>query len=449
MPEARSALEDALEINANPSSAWWASYEITTQAPLGLIGNSLSHKTDGESELVGAIAVNDMGEYFAVSDSAGNISTYETLTGKKLADCVMPDQATLPASGLHAHSMAATENHLVVSSANGNGDTLACFDARTGNLVWSFPNTGTPSFNTTYGADLLSMAFPLAAGGYEAMIMDLASSKMSSTTVDGAEAVDTSTPYFNTPGARFGTNYAAFGNQLFSAELDGSAHDHVELAYANVTSLAYLNGLVVAASADPMPADDVVRRYAIEAFDENLALVWRQDGSFTSEMIVNNEVTSLVTGEPAIHQAAIDESKVAISVGRQVLVLDSSDGTPITTLTFDQSVVDAHLTNSVSNDASFLTITCSNGTVNCIDPLDPQNVSNDARRLALPFPVRWAHATSCGHYDAIVAIPADADNRIVSYRTDWSRGEQTGDQYSLSELRTLAERVLADGGRTG
>ena len=204
-----------------------------------------------------------------------------------------------------------------------------------------------------------------------------------------------------------------------------------------------------------MPADDVTRRYAIEAFDESLTPVWRQDGTFTSEMIVNNGITSLLAAEPAFHGTTQDGSGIVVSVGRQALVLKPSDGTPITTLSFDQSVVaasatgDASTTNPAPDNPSLITIACSNGTVNCINQLNPQDVNNDARRLVLPYPIRWAHVTQCGDYDVIVAIPADADNRIVSYRTDWSRGEDTADQYSLDELRALAEQTLAEGGRIG
>ena len=462
VPEARTALEDALEINTNPSSPWWPSYEITTQAPIGLIDNTLSHKTDGETNLAGAIAVSDTGGFFAVSDSAGNISTYDTLTGKKLADCAMPAEATPLADGWYARSMAATENYFVVLNANGYDTTLVCFDAKTGSQMWSLPNTGGPSYDTSYGADLISMAFPLATGGYNVLVMDLASNRTSTAAVEGIEILNTATPYFNTPGARLGTNYAAFGNQLFSLELDSGESNRTTLAYANVTSLAYLDqGLIIATSADPMPDDDVTRRYAIEAFDENLTPVWRQDGTFTSEMIVNNGITSLLAAEPAIHNTAGGESGIVVSVGRQTLVLDPSDGTPITTMSFDQSVVDARLvsgaglagdasaTNPTPDNPSLITIACSNGTVNCINQLNPQDVNNDARRLVLPYPIRWAHVTQCENYDVIVAIPADADNRIVSYRTDWSRGEDTGDQYSLDELRALAEQTLSEGGRIG
>ena len=164
-------------------------------------------------------------------------------------------------------------------------------------------------------------------------------------------------------------------------------------------------------------------------------------------MIVNNGVTTLLTGEPVIHGTTADGSGIAVSVGRQVLVLNAADGTPSATLPFDQSVVDAKPIGGASDDPGFTVIACSNETANCIDLTDPQDVDNDGKRLSLPFPLRWAHLTQCAEYDVIVAVPADADNRIVSYRTNWSRGSETSDQYSLEELRALAEQTLAEGGR--
>ena len=458
LPEARAALEDALEINANPSSVWWASYEITTQAPLGMLDNTLAHRTDANDVLAGAIAVSDTGGFFAVSDTAGNIATYDVLTGKKLAECAMPEEAAPLAGGLYARVMAATENYLVVTQGGERG-ALACFDARTGDTVWSYLDTAGPSFDTSYGADLLSMAFPLAEGGYSVTAMNLATDQSSSATVDGIGLVDVSSAYFNTPGARMGTNYAAFGNRLFSVELDSGESKQAELALANVTSLAYLNGLVIVASADAMPDDDITRRYAIEAFDENLQPVWRRDGAFTSEMIVNNGITSLVAAEPVIcgTTEADDEGGIVVSVGRQVLILDPADGADSEEslhgqLLFDQSVVGVSIVNETHDGSqdvpAFTTIACSNGTVNCMQlPEGLQDPILDARRLTLPFPIRWAHVSYLEDREVVLAIPADADDRIVSYRTDWSRGQDAGSGYSLDELIAMADQVLADGGR--
>ena len=48
IPEARAALENALELNASEDSVWRPSYEITTQAPLGLVDSSFAHGADDD-----------------------------------------------------------------------------------------------------------------------------------------------------------------------------------------------------------------------------------------------------------------------------------------------------------------------------------------------------------------------------------------------------------------
>ena len=449
VPEARSALEDALDINANPNSAWWASYEITTPAPLGLLDDTLAHTTGVEIQAASAIAVSNEGGFFALSDAEGTVSVYDTLTGKKLANCVMPKEAQPFDDGMYRRSMAATKNYLLVSNVNDDTSVLACFDVRTGDLAWSSRDGGYISFDTSYGADLLSMVRPLAEGGYGVTIADIATSQSSSTVVDDIGLVDASTPYYNTPGAVFGINYAAFGNVLYSVQLDSGETNHVSLAYAEVTSLAYLDGLVVVTSADHIPSGDVTRRYAIEAFDENLVLKWRQSGTFTSEMIVDSGITSLLSAEPQVHGAigVGDDVGIVVSAGRQVVVLNPSDGALICSFPFDQSIAGVGMVDGAQSGPGYITIACSNGVVNCVNATNAQDATNDARRLQLHFPIRWAYITHCAGYDVVLAVPADADNRIVAYRTDWTRGEETGSQYSLDELRELANHVLTSGGR--
>ena len=79
-------------------------------------------------------------------------------------------------------------------------------------------------------------------------------------------------------------------------------------------------------------------------------------------------------------------------------------------MSFDQSVVAASLagnastTNPTPDNPSLITIACSNGTVNCINQLNPQDVNNDARRLVLPYPIRWAHVTQCEDFDVTQTI---------------------------------------------
>ena len=447
--EAKTALEDALELGNSGDSPWFASYEIRTGAPLGLIGNSLSRQMGSEEERAGAMAVSDAGSFFAVSDSNGNVSTYDTLTGKKLADCIMPDEATSLASGLYVRSMGATEHYLLVGNANDDGGVLAWFDAQSGKQIGVSAGSGSLSFDTSYGADLVSMCTPFAAGGYGVVIADLESGKTSGAEFRDEGALATETPFFNTSGSRLGTNYAAFGNRLFLSELNAKTNKSVALAHPCATSLAYVDGLVVVASAEPLTGDDITRRFAIEAFDEELVRTWSFEGSFSSEMIESNGMRSLVLGEPVVCERIGSGSGFGASVGREVLLFDSGTGEIVERASFDQSVIDAVFL--AGDDGSIATgiVTCANGTVHTRDffegSLDP---NGDSRLLALPFPLRWAHVTNCNGNIVLLAVPADADDHIVSFRTDWTRKSGEGTEYSLDDLIEQANKVLAEGGRT-
>ncbi len=204
-----------------------------------------------------------------------------------------------------------------------------------------------------------------------------------------------------------------------------------------------------------MPSNDTVRRYAIEAFDENLNLKWRHDGTFTSEMVVDSGVSSLIAAEPVVHGTTKAEGggDIVVSAGRQVLIIDPADGTgagdvAANQLSFDQSVLDVSLLAGGQDDPGFITVIYSGGKADCMElSKGAQDPNLDARRLTLPFPIRWAHITYCEDHEVILAVPANADDRIVSYRTNWTRGQDSGDGYSLDELIVMANQVLAQGGR--
>ena len=461
VPEARAALEAALELSPHADSVWQASYEIRTEAPLGVLDNTMSHVSGVEENRAGAIAVSDSGGFFAVSDSSGNIATYDVLTGKKLADCEMPEDAVPLEGGLYVRTMAATERFLVVGNGCGDGKSvLACFEANTGNLAWSSQGAGCPSFNTSFGNDLLSMAFPITGGGYAVAIANLETNQIDTAEFPDAGISRVVMPYFNTPGERLGTNYAVFSDRLFATEVGAEKSKGVNLAYPVASSLAFLGGLVVASSAEYDESDEIVRNYAVEAFDKDLAPAWRYEGSFDTEMIVNNGITSFLAAEPVVYGAIKDGSGILVGAGREVMVLDAKTGKLRESMQFSQTVVDATLFDNVAGGGETVVVVCSDGTVNCRDLFEgSDDPKGDGRRLALPFPIRWARMANCDGSDVLLVVPADADNRLVSYRTDWTRGEESGEpgesgesgepggDYTLDALIDLAKQVLADAGR--
>ena len=444
VPEARAALENALEIGSGGDSLWLASYEIATDAPLGLIENSYAHRIEIEEDRAGAIAVSESGGYFAVSDSDGNVSTYDMLTGRKLANCNMPEEAAPFVDGLYVRSMGATEHYLLVGNGGGGG-VLAWFEAKTGKLIETSSGTGCPSFNSPNGTDLVSMCMPLSQGGYGVAIADLESGGSSAAEFRDEEVLSTATTCFTTSGSRLGTNYSTFGNRLFRSEVDIKTNKSVDLAYSYATSLEYIDGSIIAASAEPMTSDDMTRRFAIESFDEELVLKWRYEGSFSSEMIEDAGIRSLIPGEPVISEPIGSTSAVPVRVGRNVLIFDSKTGELFRETPFDQTVVDVAALAGENGSIETIIATCSNGTVNTRNffegSLDP---NGDGMRLALPFPLRWAYVSSVDGHVVLLAIPGNAEDRIVSFRTDWLRDDGDKTEYSLDELISQANRILAD-----
>lgn len=447
VPEARAALENALEIGDGGDALWLASYEITTDAPLGLIENSNAHRVGIEEEHASAIAVSDSGEYFAISDSDGNVGTYDTLTGRKLANCPMPKEAAPLADGLYVRSMGATEHYLLVGNGGDDG-LVACFEAKTGKHMRTSLGTGCPSFNASYGADLISMCTPLSDAGYGVVIADLESGRSSSAEYRDEKVLSTAATCLNTSGSRLGTNFSTFGDRLFCSEVDTKTNKSVALAYPRATSLAYIDGLAIAASAEAVPADSTTRRFAIEAFDEELTLKWRYEGSFSSEMIEDSGIQTLLMGEPIISEPRGNSLAVPIRVGRNVLLFDSKTGDLLNALSFDRTVIDLATHTAENGSIDTIVATCSNGTISTIDLFeDSPDAEGDGRRLVLPFPLRWAHVTSCDDYVVLLAVPANAENRIVSFRTDWLRDDGDNTEYSLDELIGQANRVLHEGGK--
>ena len=91
VPEAQEALEAALEIHPDPSTPWRSSYSLETENALGLLGGTSIITESGSTDArAAAIAVCDDPAYFAVSDDAGQVNTYDLLTGAHLATCTAP-----------------------------------------------------------------------------------------------------------------------------------------------------------------------------------------------------------------------------------------------------------------------------------------------------------------------------------------------------------------------
>ena len=451
LPEARAALEDALKEHSDRDSLWLPSYEIESGAPLGLVDGTLSQEDGVEENAASALAVSDSGGFFALSDSNGKVGTYDLLAGRKLADFPMPENATPLPSGLFMRTMEATEHHLIVSNGGVDNGVLAMFEAETGRLIRSLDGVGVPSLSSyvsSDGSDVISVCTTLSENEYLVTIANLGEDLALSERFGSEAALESASPRFNASGLQPGTNFAAFGGQLFYSDLGSKENRGVALAYPAVASLECIGGLAVVTSVEPAVDEFATRSYAIQAFDENLTLKWSHEGDFSSEMTVANGIQSLIPGEPEIRRLVGSDSDALVSVGREVMILDAHTGEVLNQAAFESTVLDAVAFVNAEDGTRRVDVSCCNGALNSRDFSEGSRDPNgDSSRYVLPFPLRWAHISYRDAYSVLLAIPADATNRIVSFRSDWLIGANDNADITLDELIARAHEVLAEGGR--
>lgn len=329
------------------------------------------------------------------------------------------------------------------SSSHGK---LACFESQTGETVWSYDDIALPTIDVSAGSGLATMVQPMKEGGFSVLLMDVAKNEfLAGVNYEDERVLPTDAGIHAITGKRLADFYCAFGDTLAYAKLDTNEARYAELAYPCAMSIDYADGVLVVATASEMPTDDVVRDYAIEAFDDDLNVLWKHEGAFTSEMLVDDKYVTFLAAEPVIWGFTRDNAGIAVSAGRDALVLDAQTGEPLFTRAYDQSIVAMRPVNSKKGDYNWTYIACSNGTIAHKDITGTaQDREGDEDRLTLPFPVRWVRIV--GTVDSIVtlAIPADGSNRIVAFTRDLESPPER--DYALEELVEIAHETLAEGG---
>ena len=442
--EARDALEAALEIHPSQESIWQASYSIQTEHTLGLVDDTAAHAEGEEVSKASAIAVSERGGFFAISDNAGTVTTYDIRTGRKLATCTMPEVAGPVEGDLYSRTLA-TANDLIIVSNAGTPGVVACFEGTTGKTLWSKTGVTFPAIDTSYNDGYAVMAQPNADGGFSAAVVDARTGDYV-TAHDFSEPGRLSTPtgIHVTSGRTIGELYIAAGDALVLADLRTNEVKSTTLAYSCATSVAYADGVLVVATADEMPEDDVLRGFAIQAFDDDLGPLWSYKGTLTSEMLSDGDYVAFLAAEPAIHGFTLDDQGVAVSAGREALVLERATGKAAFQRTYDQSVIDMRPLSDDAGAYDKTFIACSNGTLTQKDLSGiAQDREGDSERLVLPFPVRWACIAIQDSTVTAITIPANANDRIVAFHADYAAEATPERDYSLDELIALAHETLA------
>ena len=448
IPEAQEALEQALAATADPASPWRSGYTLDLEHGLGLIDDiSMINKPDAEPDGTASIAVSESGGFFAISDDAGTLCTYDLHTGKRLATCEMPTAET-PTDGMYARKLKATDDKLIVS--NPSASVIACFDPFTGNCTWSDNTVSIATMEATADGRFLDIASFDRDGTFFAGIIDLETGEL----LGGTSTLDADFPALG-HGAYSAitsdaTRYAvAVGNTLALADLDAGALTQTPLAYPELSALTCIGDTIIACTVEAYDGEELELHYAVEAFDLELKRLWKHENTLASEMSTTDEYVTLALGWPTVRGITQSGSvdAVVISAGRNVYALDLNSGTATYEHGFASTVL---ATRALAGEGGTqrLIIACMDGTIVMENPESPtRNYDGDQFRLQLGSPIRWSGIALDDGGCTWLSATANAPNHLVAYRTDFNTEAQEAHGYTLDELIEQAQSTLQEAGR--
>lgn len=447
-PEARAALENALNLNYPTGTHWEPVYAITTKNPIGYVDGTMGHHTDSDHIGISVIATNDNSDFFAVSDDAGIITTYDVKTGKQLASWELTGAGAVTGSKSHVRTAVVYRRLLEMTDSNGVGQ-IVTFEGQTGKTV-SEPGAtaGKVSYYATSESCLADVSTTIGTDGFIVSTVDFYNKdhhtatftdvgfsvlgyEMHCALVDDEETV-----------------FIGFGDMLFCADPVTEEIAKTLLAQPAATSVDWCGDTAVVCSASEISESaanyaETYRDYSVQAFDRDLNLLWSHDGSFAGDAFVNrdNDWGVYYPGEPRVCGATHD-GRVLVTAGRDAYLLDLKTGEVSWSRSFEEVVVGAQ--TIPESDTTLLAITTADGNVMYKNPdpdaLDPEG---SGMRLECGFPVRWVK--QYGNRDMVLVLRADVEDRIIAYRFV---GEPSADpsDYSLDELIAMGHEVLADAG---
>lgn len=336
--------------------------------------------------------------------------------------------------------------------ANPSSDTIACFDAFTGELSWSYDKLAVATMDASLDGTLLDIASFSPDGTFSAGIIDVESGAVVAASDSLAEALPPLGQGVCSVMGPMAADYAfAVGGKL--VKLDLSSQDtplagSAELAYPQASSIAWYDDTIIACTVSTYDDEELELDFAVEAFDTDLRKKWDFTGKVTSEMIDNGTYSSLVLGWPEARGCVFEDEPAAIvSAGRNVYALDLASGQAVYEHGFASSVL-AVCPWEEDEGAARLFIACADGSIVGENPESPtRNYTGDRYRLQLGEPIRWSAVVPGGGEFHWLSVSTEGNDRMLAYRTDLSYGTEPDHEYTLDELIELADDALTQGGR--
>lgn len=431
VPEAQDAFDTVLGLNPDPTRPWVPLFSFDAASTVV----DMAHEMEGD--------------WVAILDDTGAITTYSALTGQALAH-IAPEVFHL-SDGVRPESdwfIEALSPSCLLAGNRTTSGTIACYDPTTGSALWGYarayplaasPIRGSDRFDLLTFTDA-TLAATLLECGTGASISTAMLQFEEAPRYMGAHALCSSDD-----GTRA---YAASDGSIIAFDLTDGTATQTTVEPAPITSIQADGNAVILTAANPASeagdANDLA--FSVSAYDMSGDVpthLWTLDDAYSATISTKTgapeahisypEVRCILSGAP---NAAI------VTAGKGLLVVDAASGQVRFSHGFPSSIVSADAC-FVEGERFAVSVALADGTLDIVSPAAPISANNDMSTTHLPASVDSAmmSASPDGTPLALIRM-TDKPDRAFCYAFHPCYDESDIQDYSLDELLGFAREAL-------
>ncbi|MCI8425194.1 MAG: TIR domain-containing protein [Adlercreutzia sp.] len=450
VPEARIALEEALELYRDIDQHWHPLFTIDSSHPIE------------------QLAIGNMGEWIAAMDERCVVTIYDGITAQKLCSIDLRDYTTDP-DNMEPDEwriVGAGRNHLLLTNCTGEG-SFAAFEAKTGKELWREEEALVSGIALDEMGNFAAVFSATAEGSMLLGMYDIETGELlgwGETEPLGFRQSERFLPAAFSIDSAFAAVSAS--NLVLSVYLEdlsytlmplddappGSANSTMSLAIADkylVGSMLNLDSTFAAEADDRVGLDYGYLLGAQRLSETGVENLWSTDGtySFTTNGATNHPIS--YDGLPRIHGFVKDGGLGALcSTGRVLSVLACEDGEELYHEQFRGSIVTAasfYLEQNEEVTGSAIFFVTSDGIIDSRHLANAEASRHDSFQYTTPYQIDDAEIAVAGSQGVTVVVhAANQPTRLIAYHYPAQEDPTNPEDYSLDELIAKAHELLGD-----
>ena len=434
VPEARAALEDALEIKFDENRPWNLCYSVDENCDIS------------------SIQACPYEGWFATLDSDVVLNCYEIKTGKRLSTVHLleliedvPMEIDYDASNW---TMVPAGNRIIVSERDGSC-VLGCLDVSTGDVVWVYYDT-VSGLSISDDASTLDLFCHLDDVFYVGALSVSNGEWLGTRQFDNPGVPHYSWLFPTSMGNYAKTLFVGFDKLICRYDIVDNTAITLELPNSDyVSSVAHVNNTLIVTSATLLDTDSSSQNYGtgfvtVSALSEDLQLIWSQNSTWSPQVVDSRRGFVGPDQDPeAVDFADVDGPTVAVLAGNSVQLIAVDNGDLLYEESFPFPVVGIDPIGP-DGETYAIYITCADGSV-WMRLVDELALSGGPIAFYYPGPidcarVDWYYSKGC----FAIARSLDDPSRLFVYQAETRTAKDAvpPESYSLDDLIGLAHEQL-------